>query len=165
MSRNLPLAVVNAMADENTDAQILRLLRVYDAQATFRVVDDTASIVGPDGETYSPFPFEINLPDDSGAEVPVIDVQVFDLTQEIVAEVVRVAGLHNGLQADFFVVQRGVTKTGSTAHEPLVEYVGYEVMEATNNETTLQFTMSLRAILDQPLAKHTFSPGAFPGLF
>ena len=164
MSRSLPISVVRAMMKQSTDAQPLFLLRIYDATASIRIVNDTQDVIGPDGETYKAAPFAIDLPADEDAGVPIAQVQIRDVERQVVKEIKRTSGLHTGLKADTTVIQRGVLKVNSTSHLPLLELVGYDLLGADDDDPLLTFSLSIASILDAPLAKKTFSPGHFPGV-
>ena len=165
MSVELPIEVVRAINDESAVEQFAWLLKIYDSRGTVRLVNDTANIVGPDGGTYTPFPFSVTLPPQTGAESPVLRVKAADVALTIVDDIVRSAGTREAINADVFVVQRGVLQAGSNSHEALASYEGFEMVNAINDRTNLQFDLTMRNYLDAPLGKTTFNPGDFPGLF
>ena len=164
MPVNVPAEVAANLESREMDAP-LYLMKVYDAQTTIRIVSDYTAIVGPDGATYDPFPFEVTPPTSTGEESPVLKVVVADVALTVVDDIIRSAGTRDPIKADVFVVQRGVLQPGGSRHVAFVSYVGFEMVNAANDRTTLSFDLMPRNYLDGPLTKYWFGPGDFPGLF
>ena len=169
MSRDLPLEIVKAMTERNTDAQLLWLVRITGAtggDTDLRYVNDTESVVGPDGQTYLPYPFSVTLPVQSGEEAPRIEVSVRDVALRVVTYLLRNT---NELTANIYAVQRGVTqaKTGSkrTWHEPIVSYEGFSVREAVSNAEVVGFNLTMDHFFGEPLGKHSMDAHVAPWLY
>ena len=167
MPVSVPSEVSSNLQSREMDAP-LYLLHIYDtsnADAALRLVSDYTAITGPDGQTYQPFPFKATPPTQTGDETPVIRVEAADINMAIVDDIVRSAGTRDEIEANVYVVQRGVTTPDGRGHVPIVSYRGFQMVNAVNDRTSLQFDLTPRNYLDAPLGKYWFGPGDFPGLF
>ena len=173
MTVDVPVEVMRAMRAQDTPAQAVWLMKVYEVsetgveqtQYTLRVANDKQSIIGPDGQTYQPFPFSVTLPSETGTEAPVLQVSVSDISLIVVDDIIRSAGTRDTIKADIHIVQRGVLLADGSGHEPITSYEGFEMINAVNTRTTLRFDLTVRGYLDAQLAKYWYGPGDFPGLF
>ena len=163
MSLNLPAASRAAVQAARPSAKFAWMLRFHDDQDEERIVSDRETLVGPDGRSYNPFPFEVVPPVQSGEETPVLRVRAAVVTHEVVEHLYRAVGRPEPLNVDAYQIQKGVKK--GDRHEALRSFVGYQVVSAVANESAVSVSVVSRNEFDKALPRHYFSPGKFPGLF
>ena len=168
MSRDLPIQVIRAMHTAETTAQMNWLLRVEGLSTTLRFVNDTVSLVGPSepglgDQTYTPYPFEVTLPAQTGDEAPRLEVSVRDVALHVTS---RVLSEVENLEADIFAVQRGVFEDGSTTrHLAIASYEGFVVREAVGNEEEVNFVLTMEHFFDEPVGIWAMDADVAPWLY
>ena len=170
MARTLPIEVVRAMTAQETAGQLVWLMRVTDTSTSpatvHRLANDTTGIVGPDGETYSPYPFDAVLPPQTGDQAPRLEIAAMDVSLQIVTSVLRAV---DNLTADIYAVQRGVTQaesgSKSTWHEAIVSYEGFVVRRAVSNEETIQFELTMDHFFGEAIGLWTMDANVAPWLY
>ena len=158
------------MTAQETDAQLLWLLRVRDDSLTppavRRFVNDTASVVGPDGETYEPYPFSVTLPAQTGDQPPRLNVTVHDVALQVVTYILRSV---DDLVADIYAVQRGVTQaesgSKSTWHTSIVSYEDFVVRGASSDEKQVTFQLTMEHYFGEPIGIWAMDADVAPWLY
>lgn len=150
----------------NQQIWLVRARSAADQDDDICVVQDEHSIVGPDGKTYQPSPFEIEPPIQTGNESPRLRLTTYLVTHELVAKLIDSAGTRSAILINAYLVQRGVLQSGSqTRHEAIRSFEDLEVERVSNQVVALTFEMTNRSFFDTRLTKYTFSPGRFRGLY
>ena len=168
MSATLPADVSEALMSQTTAGQELWLLDMVDTtdDEPFRYVSDDTAIIGPDGETYDPAPFDVSPPVQSGEESPRLRLNVYQVTHELVERLTAVSGTRNSIHGSVYAAQRGVMQSGSqTRHAALGEYENLEIVSVLNRIVTISFDLSSRRYYDRRLCRYHFGPGRFPGIY
>ena len=167
MTQQTPTNTTRDLLSQRSDLAFLWLVRIYDSQQTFyRIVNDTQSLVGPDGHTYAARPFTVTPPKVLGLESPVMQVNITVIDRQVIDQANIIAQSERLPKIDVHQVQRSVLQTGSqTRHQSLRAFTGFDISNVRHNGASMSFEVSLRNYFDSRVAKITFNPGDFPGLF
>jgi len=160
MPRSLsPSGIASIQSQETGDVwvAIIELDHPTFAQ-TIRLVNNDESVMYG-GHPYSPFPFELSLPNDVDGELPVLDWAASNVSRELVPEFRAAAASAGYIQARVAWLR---------ANDPTTLEVGWLDLEIRNipyDTTTLRGTMSVEPLLDQQFGHKKFDPILAPGLF
>lgn len=157
MSRTVSAAAREALYGAQTAEVFLHLLVIdhADLVAPIRLVNNTENIVSA-GNTYTAFPFEVNLPPDQEGELPRVQLVVDNVTQLLVEEVRSISSP--------FTVSLSVVM----ASAPDTVEAGPFEFEAKSAEYDVQrmvFTLAYESLLQEPFPYLSYTPSNYPGLF
>lgn len=126
-----------------------------------RLVNNTEAIsrsgASPEGAvTYQPFPFELNLPPQSGNKLPTV--------------VLRIDAVDNSLIATIRTLQRNPTVTMRviSTMDLDVDEIGplkFRWRDTTYDVRSIEAQLQYEDILNEPFPAHRFTPQTHPGLF
>lgn len=161
--RTLTPTSLAAMFAQETDEVFLRLLEINhdDWAQPFRLAQNTNDVVS-DGNTYSQWPFQIEPPNDSAAEVAQVTLQL-DNTDRSILRALRSLRLTPGktfASVTFFLVLASDKDTvvGDTYVFQLRQVQSY-------NAHTLSCVLLFDAVLSEMVPADRMTPAKNPGLF
>ena len=108
------------------------------------------------GEIYSPFPFEVALPDDEDEGVPVLRWTADNVSQELIVKLRAATSPISARVVWVLASQPDTVEAG-----PL----DLSIRAAEYDATTIQGTMTISPILERPVSKKAMTPKNAPGLF
>ena len=155
--RTLSPVALNAVLEQQTDVVYHTLLTIDhpDFAAPIRVVDNNADVVS-NGETYTAFPFLINLPAEQDNQLPHVQLTIDAIDQTII----------RALKA--LTTPPTVELSVKTSNDPDVIEVGaykFTMSSTTFNALILTSTLRFEDLLHEPYPSQRFLPSNFPGLF
>mgnify|MGYP006395567189 FL=1 len=160
MARTFSSAALASMLAQSTGVAYLTLLNLSHSEfpsGSFYFVNNPVAITS-NGQVYAPFPFQITLPDDSEDAGPRAQLQIDNISREIVQYVRSVNGAER-IGVSFSVVM------SSELDVLLADYPGFELRNISFDVHTLTGDVSLASFLDEPFPSDKFTPNLFPGLF
>ncbi len=157
MSRDTSRAARAALNAPETAETFLILLTLSHAQLTqpIRVTSDAVATASR-GESFTPFPFELSLPDDNDGRPPEARLVIDNIDRQIV-RAVRL--LPSAPLVLIEIVRAAAPDTVEARFEDFrLTDVSYDSQAVEGNLTVEDFTA-------EPFPAFLFSPGLFPGLF
>jgi len=160
MARTLSSAALASMLAQSTGEAYLTLLNLSHSEfpsGSFYFVNNPVAITS-NSQIYSPFPFQLTLPDDSEDAGPRAQLQIDNISREIVQYVRSVDGAE----------RIGVAFSVIMSSEPdtlIADYSGFELRNISFDAMALTGDVSLASFLDEPFPSDKFTPNLFPGLF
>ena len=150
------LSAVGELSAERTDTAWLVLLTLNhpDLAAPIRVTSDGVSTVSA-GNVFSPFPFEVILPDDVVGRPPQAQLSIDNTTQEVIAAV-------RGLTSPPKLTVQIVRSTNTDVIE--YQWIGLEWSNSSYDKNVITGTLTFQDITKEEFPYETFD-GRFQGLF
>lgn len=156
MSLSQPTAAALQRVNDGQGLLILLSIEHPSLSGPVKVVSDTRSVIS-NGETYTPLPFAITLPNDKNKEVPRARLQVDNVGRELTGELERLPP-GAALQATIRVVYRATPN-----------FIDYEFTSPLSNikvdQLTVTATMGPDDIMRRPATLLRFDPITAPALF
>jgi len=134
---------------------VLLVLDHADLPAPIRVTSDAVLTIS-NGETYSPFPFQVTLPDDTEGRAPQAQIILDNTSQEIVAAL-------RALTSPPTLTIRVVRASAPDVVER--EWVGLEWTSSQYDISTITGTLSVDDLAKEEFPPITFDSARFSGLF
>lgn len=160
MSRDVSLTFIAAVNAQETDEAFILLVTIDhpDLPAPIYLNNSGENQVSR-GNTYLACPFQCTLAEDSDERPPQAKL-VFDNIDRTMVAALRAAG----------AVGRAPTVTmelvkASDLNTVEAEFTDFEMREITYNSLTIEATLTLENLFQEPACGYTFSPTYFPGLF
>jgi len=157
LSRNVSAVAQQAVFAQETGEVFLILLEILhaDLPAPIRVVNNSVSIVSG-GDTYLPFPFEIDLPSDTDDVITTARLTISNVDRQIVS---AVRSITTSPIATITIVLASSPDT--------VEVGPYEftLSDVTYDADKVTGTLTFDDALDLRIPADRFRPSLFPGLF
>ncbi|MEW6263387.1 MAG: DUF1833 family protein [Thermodesulfobacteriota bacterium] len=156
--RTLSATALEAMLKQQTKEVFLLCLEITHPNLSppIRVVRGIKNALVHGGNTYTAYPFDINLPGESGDELAKVTLRIDNVSREIV-EAVR--NLSSPATVSLFVV---------LASSPdIIEAGPFEMTlrDTTYDALTVEGELRWEDILNQSYPGHLFTPATCPGLF
>ena len=107
---------------------------------------------------WQPFPFSVSLPTDGNNQVPILSVNIINVSLEVTAFAWKAVGGEDLMKADLFIVDFDEPNTNLLTHE------NYDILNIQHDMNSLSSEMRLHYTLDKAFAKYTFRPSAFPAI-
>jgi len=157
MSRSVSSTLKQAIFAQETDQTFLILLEIDhdDLGSPIRVVNNYSNVTS-NGDTYTGYPFEIALLEDTGENIPEISLVIDNVDRQIVDAIRTCTGPPT------------IALSVILADSPnTVEYgpVDLTVRSAQYDAMTVTATISPDNILNEPYPGDLYSPQNFPALF
>lgn len=157
MSRSISASARSALYAQETAAVFLNLLTIdhADLPSPIRLVDNTQDVTAG-ADTYTAFPFVLELPADQEGEVPRATLTIDNVSQELTAEVRSISSP--------FTVELSVVMASS----PSTVEAGPFSFTSTSVEYDVQrmtFTLAYENLLQEPFPATTYAPSNYPNLF
>jgi len=157
MSVPISDAAKAAIYAPETDEVFIILITIdhVDLSAPIRVCSDREDLTHA-GDLYVAYPFEITLPESSGATFINAKIAIDNVDREIVK---TVRSISSAASFDIKIVMASSPEV-IELHLPDYQmiHVGYDVLKVTGD-------LSLENFLDEPYPGDSFTPGLAPGLF
>jgi hypothetical protein len=157
MSRTLSTTTIAAITAQQTNQVLLLALEIDHADLAdpIRIVNNNENVTY-DGETYSAFPFELNLPIDSDDRPASMSFTISNIDRSIV-ELIR------SIDTKATVIVR-VLLYGSpcTLESELPEF---NMSQVTYDENVVTCEFVLESFTQERFPAGGFYPSAFPGMF
>ena len=159
MSRSVSATFKAAVNAQETSEVFLVLLEIYHADigppTTLYFVNNYED-VSSGGNTYTGFPFAINLPADLDNQLPTVQLQIDNIDRSIIA---AIRGLSGPPTITIKVVLASSPDTIEAGpFEMTLRRIDYDAFTITG-------TLEVEDILNEPYPGDMFSPANFPGLF
>ena len=158
MARSLTVAAKQAVFAQQTGEVFLHLLDISHPDligGPIRLVSDTVAVISG-GNTYEPFPFEIDLPSDEEEHLSQAELLVGEVGPTIV-EALRTITTPPSI--DLRIVLASAPDT--TVAGPF----NFTAREVEGDATSLRLRLTFEDILNEPFPGDEFDPARFPGLF
>jgi len=158
--RTLTAAALQAILAPQMGSQIHQLLTLDHASlgSPYRLVDDTLDMVHG-GETYTAWPFEITLPDDTEERIPEVRVRIDNVGRQIMT---WIRGVTSAPTVTYEIVHKAIGGTITTEVGPL----SFRVTELDYDALAIEGVLGYEAdYLNEPAVRHRFDPTIAPGLF
>ena len=157
MARSLSVAAKRSIFSQTTSVVWLTLLEFTNPglSAPIRVVNNTIGITH-DSKFYQPFPFQIDLPEESEDRPPVVRLTISNVDRSIIA---AIRSLSTAPEVTLTVVTDANLDTVEIGPMTFTfNQIDYDA-EVVSGELTFE------PILKEPYPAKTFTPANFPGLF
>ena len=146
----------SAFAEQTEDVWLFLLTISHaDLPSELRFVDNTVNIVSR-GNTYTAFPFELELPSSTDRGPPAARLRIDNVSREI-GEVLRSVG--SPVTVKIEVVRAAVPDMVEAAFE------GFKLRNVEVTALEVTGTLMQEDIVTEPYPAHAFTPASFPGLF
>lgn len=173
MSRLMSPAAIKAMFSQDSDADILVLLTIYDpnniGQVAMRLcdgytqriqslTDDDQVVYGTTsrGNDFVFVPMEISLPSEQEAEAPRSSIVLRDVTQYAVPLIRSISG------PPPILMELVLSKTPDVVE---ASFSGFFISSFNYSADSISMELSMTNYNREPFPQHSFSPVYFPGLF
>jgi hypothetical protein len=158
VARSLSSVARAAIFAQQTGEVFVLLLELDHANFTaiIRVCSDNLPVVAG-GYTYSPFPFEITLPDESEETPPRVTLKIDNVDRRIVQEVRKVTG--NPITVRLRVV---LASSPDTIEAGPFEF---SLRDVEYDAKVITGTLMFEDLLNESFPADSFTPARFKGLF
>jgi len=158
VSRTLSSAFVESVNASETDQAFLSLITISHADLSepIRVTSDSVETVS-NGNTFVPFPFQLNLPKDEDDPSGVLAKIKIDAVDRRVVEAIR----QISSPPDFDI--QIVLSSDPDAVE--VDWPNFKLSNVTYDAQTVEADLVLELLEQEPYPGAKFDPARFPGLF
>ena len=149
-------ALWEAICSQETDQVFLLLLTINHSNLSepMRVVHDRVSHDSR-GNTYKPFPFQVQLPDQTQDEIPRVELTIDNVDRQITET------LRSIRTAPDVTVEAVLASDPDTVESGPYEY---QLTDVNINDITVSGQLDVEDLMNQSFPAHTFSPTDFPGL-
>lgn len=153
----LSTAAVRAAFAQETDKVFLVLLTIDHAAmpAPIRVTSDGVNTVSR-GNTFVPFPFELELPEADAEREPRARLRICNVDRQIVITV-------RSLSTPPTVLMEVVL--ADTPDTVEAEFPAFELRRADYDVLLVEGDLTQESFLDEPYPGDQFTPATFPGIF
>ena len=146
-----------AVTAQQTGEVFLVLLEIdhADMAAPIRVVNDQIGVMSG-GVLYSPFPFQVQLPDELGDNMPYVTLRIDNVDRQIVTAIRQ---LTSAPTVDISVV---------LASDPDTVEAGpfsFSITQVSYDASAVSATLSYEDVLKEPIPGDRFTPTNTPGVF
>ena len=158
--RTIDASVLREMLAPQTGNTIVPLLQINHSTLTspFYFAGDYNDVVY-NGQTYTAFPFEILLPNDTDETIPQVRLLLDNVGQDLV-NLIRGAGDSPKIQVTIVNIDPSGTVT------KLLGPLDFSLLAVSYDVSTIEMTLGYESdILNSPATKDIFDPGIAPGLF
>ncbi len=157
MSRTLSSASLAAVLAQETAEVFIRLITIDhpDLAAPIRVSSDAVDTVS-NGNTYTAFPFELQLPDDSGDRPQTARLTIDNVSREIVQAI-------RSIQSPPSVTIEIVRAADPDTIE--VSYTGFALRNVRYDAMVVSGDLTVDDFTTEPYPAGRFVPSLFPALF
>lgn len=157
MSRPLSTTALQSIARRETDEVWLMLVKIDEETlpSPYYFVNNTEQITS-NGQVYLPFPFTMDMPEDTSDRMPEVTLTIDAVDQQIVDTIRRAVGIPT------------VEMSVIIASEPDTVIVGpmsFSLTNATYDENHISGTLAYENYLNEPWPSGIMSPNGFAGLF
>lgn len=159
MARTLPALARQELFKRSSGMVLPILLDIYHASfGTIRVVNNNVEL-SYGGNTYVPFPFRLDPPDETEGGVPSATLTIDAIDQSVI-ELIRGASDAPTVTARAMFYY----DNGSVTFEPLVPWT-FIVKTANYTAETVTLQLAYDDRLDNAMGPLIMSPSSFPGIF
>lgn len=148
------LAAINAEASGEVLLPLMRFSHP-DWDQDIRIVPDWRELTHQ-GEIYSPFSFEVTLPDDEDEGIPVLRWSADNVSQELIVEIRKVTGPISTRVVWVLASQPDTIEAGP---------FDLEVRAVEYTAETIGGTIGIEPVLEEQFGYLTMTPKNAPGLF
>ncbi len=157
MSRNPTLNTRTALNASGTGEVFLILLTLSHPQLAepIRVTSDAVPTVSRE-QVFSPFPFDLTLPDDAEGTAPAARLSIDNIDRRVVMAV-------RSLQSAAYVLIEIVRAAAPDVIE--AKFEDFRLTDISYDSQVVAGNLTLEDFISEPFPAAIFSPGLFPGLF
>ena len=157
MARSLSSTMIAAgNASETGEIPLFILVIEHTDITTLRFVANTEDVTS-DGNVYTAYPFQINIPlVDSDTQIPTAQLRIDNIDQAIVA---AIRGLSTAPTITASIILASTPDTVECGP------YAFTLKNVTYNAIEITGTLGFEEILNEPFPGDTFNPQNFPGLF
>lgn len=157
MSRNPTLNTRQALNASGTGEVFLILLTLSHPQLAepIRVTSDAVTTISRE-QAFSPFPFDLTLPDDAEGAAPAARLSIDNIDRRVVMAV-------RSLQSAAHVLIEIVRAAAPDVIE--AKFEDFRLTDVSYDSQVVAGNLTLEDFVSEPFPAAIFSPGLFPGLF
>jgi hypothetical protein len=157
MSRNTTLAARNALNASGTGEVFLILLTLSHPTLVepLRVTSDAVATISRE-QVFSPFPFELTLPDDAEGASRDARLSIDNIDRRVVLAI-------RSLQSAAYILIEIVRAAAPDVIE--AKFEDFRLTDVSYDSQVVAGNLSLEDFISEPFPAAIFSPGLFPGLF
>ena len=157
MARSVSATLEAAVYAQQTDEIFLILLAIShaDMSETLRFVNNTEDVVSG-GETYTAFPFAIDLPSDTEDSLPSVQLVIDNIDRSIIEELRSIDSAPTIAVSVILASDPDTIECGPLSFS--LKSIDYDAKVITAQ-------LGFEDILNEPFPAGTFTPTDFPGLF
>lgn len=157
MSRSPTLNTRTALNASGTGEVFLILLTLSHPQLPepIRVTSDAVATVSRE-QVFSPFPFDLTLPDDAEGAAPAARLSIDNIDRRVVMAV-------RSLQSAAYVLIEIVRAAAPDVIE--AKFEDFRLTDISYDSQVVAGNLTLEDFVSEPFPAAIFSPGLFPGLF
>lgn len=157
MSRNTTLATRTAINASGTGEVFLILLTLSHPtlEEPLRVTSDAVATISRE-QVFSPFPFELTLPDDAEGSPPAARLSIDNIDRRVVLAI-------RSLQSAAYILIEIVRASAPDVIE--AKFEDFRLTDVSYDSQVVAGNLSLEDFISEPFPAAIFSPGLFPGLF
>lgn len=157
MSRNLSAAMIAAVNAAETDECAIPLITITHPDLAEPInLNNVGAEVVSNGVTYSPFPFDIVIPQDDEESVPRMTLTIDNTDQTIMAQL---RPLNDSAMVTFRLV------LSSDPDHVEIQYPPIPLKDITANVFDITAVISAEDYTAEPFPGDNFSPNSFPAIF
>ena len=157
MSRDVTNAFIEACNASQTDECFIILIAItHDTLPVPILINTSGQDVVSNGDTYLFCPVEVTLSNDNDDTPPQAKLVIDNIDRTVVSAVRSI------------ITPPSVTLSLIAASAPdtiEVSFTDFKMKEVSYNELTIEGTLTLEGLFQEPAIGYTFSPTYFPGLF
>ena len=159
MPRTLPTELVRAMTGQEKNIPLVALLRVkHSSISTLQIANYPWDLTGWNGN-WKAFPFSVTLLATGDDQVPIITVNVMNVTLDLTKIARQVAGSDTLAKCDLYIRNYNAPAEGG------VEYENFDVQNISYDPFSFSFELRLFTTLERRFAKYMFTPSVAEGFF
>ena len=157
MGRTLSTLAKSAIAAPETGEVFLLLLTISHAALSppIRVANNTANVISG-GNTFTAFPFTIELPQEQEDQPPRMRL-VIDNVDRTIVQAIRTLTSPPTMQLDVVLASQPNTLEAS--------FPGFTLRQATYDQLVVEGDMTLEEITIEPFPEGRFTPQSFAGMY
>jgi hypothetical protein len=150
-----PDAIASLFRQHSDDVWLVLLTISHPSMTTVRVVNNTEPIVS-NGQAYSAFPFQIQLPQDAAERMATATLTISNVDRSLVDEIRTIAG-----RPTVSIAVIAAARPDDVEFGPLE----FELSGVQWNAEAISGQLTYEPVMQQPFPAGVFDPQRFPGLF
>jgi hypothetical protein len=157
MSRSPSLTFRQAVNSQQTAEVFIMLIEIShtDMASTLRVSSDAVDTIS-NGNTYTNYPFELNLPNETADELPTTTLRIDNVDRVLI-------NAFRSISTPPTVNIKVVLASDPDTVE--VDFSGFDMVNTTYDALTITGNLQFKSYMMEPFPGERFNPNEFPALF
>lgn len=156
MPRQLTPTAVRSLLAENAEEVFLLTVRIFGSGISDILLVHNLEDIQIGGKTYTAFPFNIVLPNESRDKPPLAQIRIDNLEPEIIQAIRTIEGRPNFELAIRLASAPNIIEVGP---------ITLKSSAADWDDNWVELSLVSKNLLNEPWPSRNFSPTKFPGLF